>query len=351
VKDISMIGLDTSKSVFEICACDATGAVVNRARLKRGQLVDWFSKRETCTVVLEACGASYHWARCFEKQGHTVKLVPPNALSKYKTGRHKNDARDAEALACAGRDPGLRPVPVKSEEQQADHMTVKVRALLVRQATQSANALRGLLGEFGLVAPRGCKGLEDLIGRIETAAIELPGTALEALAALAKHWRRLMAEIVRLTQDINLRARSDERSVRLMGIPGVGPIIAATLLAKIGDATRFESGRDLAAWIGLVPRQNATAGKTTLRSITKAGDQDLRWLLVQGAASVLLRAKAHPSCVEPWIADIVRRKPFKVAAVALAARIARTAWALLAHDDVYRPRRGAKCAAKTLAAA
>jgi transposase len=332
MKDISMIGLDTSKSVFEVCACDESGAVVKTARLKRGQLLDWFAKRANCIVVLEACGASYHWARCLGGLGHAVKLVPPNALSKYKTGRHKNDARD----------PGLRPVPVKSEGQQAEHMVVKVRALLVRQATQSANALRGLLSEFGLTAPRGSKGLEDLIGRVESAAIEIPRTALEALAALATHWRRLEAEIAQLTGEITRRARSDERSVRLMGIPGVGPIIASSLLAKIGDASRFESGRDLAAWIGLVPRQNSTGGKTTLRSITKAGDKDLRWLLVQGAASVVLRAKGHPSCVEPWIADIVRRKPFKVAAVALAARIARTAWALLAHNDVYRPRRAAK---------
>lgn len=336
-----MIGLDTSKNVFEVCACDETGAVVKTARLKRVQLLDWFAKRTSCTVVLEACGASYHWARCFVGLGHVVKLVPPNALSKYKTSRHKNDARDAEALAFAGRDPMLRPVPVKSEEQQAQYMTVKVRALLVRQATQSANALRGFLGEFGLAASRGSKGLEELIGRIESGTIALPQMALEALGVLATHWRKLEAEIARLTGAITLRARSDERSVRLMAIPGVGPIIASSLLAKIGDASRFESGRDLAAWIGLVPRQHSTGGKTTLRSITKAGDQDLRWLLVQGAASVLVRAKTHPSCVEPWIADIVRRKPFKVAAVALAARIARTVWALLAHDDAYRPRRAA----------
>jgi transposase len=336
-----MIGLDTSKNVFEICACDAAGSVVKTARLKRSQLVNWFTKLANCTVVMEACGTSYHWARCLGGLGHTVKLVPPNALSKYKTGRHKNDARDAEALACAGRDPTLRLVPVKSEQQQAQYLPVKVRGLLVRQTTQSANALRGLLAEFGLVAPRGAKGLEDLIERIESGAVALPKSALEAVAVLASHWRRLEAEIARLTGEITLRARSDERSVRLMGIPGVGPIIAATLLAKIGDASRFACGRDLAAWIGLVPRQNSTGGKTTLRSITKAGDQDLRWLLVQGAASVVLRAKTHPSCVEPWIADIIRRKPFKVAAVALAARIARTAWAILAHDDVYRPRRAA----------
>ncbi len=345
MKDISMIGLDTSKSVFEVCGLDAAGQIVKTARLRRRQVLEWFAKLGPCTVVLEACGASYHWARCLVDMGHAAKLMPPPVLKRFRMGRHKNDARDAEALARAGSDASIRTVPVKSAAQQAQGLHLKVRALLVRQCTQSANSLRGLLSEFGLTAQQGAKGLEALIANIESGAAELPQAAIEAVAVLSAHWRRLEAETARLSAELASRARQDERSVRLMTIPGIGPIIASTLLAKIEDAARFECGRDLAAWIGLTPRQESTGGKTKLRSITKAGDEDLRWLLVQGAASLLMRAKLRPAAADPWIAGMVRRKPFKVAAVALAARLARVAWAILRHGGVYTPRHARKAAA------
>lgn len=346
MKDISMIGLDTSKNVFEVCGLDEAGQVVKTTRLRRRQVVDWFAKLGPCTVVLEACGASHHWGRCLLAMGHVVKQVPAAVTMRFRTGRHKSDARDAEALARAGRDPSIRTVPVKSAAQQAQGMHLKVRALLVRQCTQSATSLRGHLSEFGLTAAPGSKGLEALIAGIESGAAELPQAALEAVAVLSAHWRRLEAETGRLTAEMAQRARRDERSVRLMTIPGIGPVIATTLLAKIEDAARFECGRDLAAWIGLTPRQESTGGKTRLRSITKAGDEELRWLLVQGAASLPMSAKIRPASADPWIAGMLRKKkPFKVIAVALASRLARVAWAILRHGGVYTPRYTHKIAA------
>jgi len=288
-------------------------------------------------VALEACAASYYWARQLMAAGHSVKLVPPPFLKRFR-GPHKNDARDAYALALAGRHAHLRPVPVKSEDQQAALMHMKVRSLLVRQHTQAANSLRGMLGEFGHTAPCGGKGLESLVERIESGEAQVPGEAVDALAILVRQWRGQDCEIASLSTTLVRRARSDGDTVRLMSVPGVGPLIAQACLAKAGDASRFACGRDFAAWLGLVPRQSSTAKSLKLGSITKAGDEDLRSLLVMGAASVLIRAKARPGTADPWVVNILRRKKFKVAAVALAARMARILWALMRHGGVYRPR-------------
>ncbi len=338
MSEISMIGFDTAKNVFQACCTDAQGLVVKNLRLKRRQVVEFFGKTAACMVALEACGASYYWARQIAALGHTVKLVPPPFLKRYCSS-HKSDARDAHALAMAGRDPMLRPVPVKSEDEQADLMRFKVRSLLVRQHTQAGNSLRGLLAEFGLTANSGTKGLETLIARIETGAVALPQPAIAALAILVRHWRGLGGEIAALNAALIAHARSDERTRRLMTVPGVGPVIASVCAAKLGDPGRFACGRDFAAWLGLTPKQHASGDKRKLGSITKAGDEDLRSLLVLGAAAVLIRAKRKPDNADPWAAAILRRKPFKVAAVALAARIARTLWAILKRGGVYEPRR------------
>jgi len=335
--EISMIGLDTAKNVFQVCLADAGGSVVKNVRVKRRQLLEYFAKLSACAVVMEACGASYHWARELMALGHDVKLVPPPFLKRYRSG-HKNDARDAHALILAGRDPQLRPVPVKSQDQQAALLQFKARSLLVRQHTQLANSLRGLLGEFGLSARCGEKGLEELVAKIESGETTLPQTAIAALAVLVHQWRHLASEIDKLTVALMRQAKACEQSVRLMTVPGIGPVIAGACVAKVGDAARFASGRDFAAWLGLVPRQNSTAGKPRLGSITKAGDEDLRSLFVLGAAAVLMRARRDPKAAEPWVAAIIKRKKFKVAAVALAARLARVAWALLRHGGVYTRR-------------
>jgi transposase len=334
-----MIGLDTAKNVFEACLVDGTGMIVRKARVKRRQVLAFFAALPACTVVLEACGASYYWAQELMALGHHVKLVPPPFLKRYRSG-HKNDARDAYALTLAGRDPQLRAVPVKTAEQQAAFLHLKVRSLLVRQHTQAANSLRGMLSEFGLTGRSGERGLEEMVERVETGGIELPQLALAALAILVRQWRVLAGEIEELTLSLTRRAKSDERSVRLMTVPGIGPVTASACVAKLDDATRFGCGRDFAAWLGLTPKQHSTAERRRLGSITKAGDEDLRSLFVLGAAAVLVRARCRPQSVDPWVAAIVKRKPFKVAAVALAARMARIAWALLRYGGVYTPRQG-----------
>lgn len=337
MSEISMIGFDTAKNVFQACCVDGQGLVVKNLRLKRRQVVTFFEKTPRCTVALEACGASYHWARRIIGLGHAVKLVPPPFLKRFLSG-HKNDARDAHALALAGRDAMLRPVPIKSENEQADLMHFKVRSLLVRQYTQASNSLRGQLAEFGLTANSGTKGLETLIEKIETGAVKLPDMAVAALAVLARQWRGLNLEIARLTAALTLQIKGNERIQRLMTVPGVGPISAGVCAAKLGDASRFASGRDFAAWLGLTPEQHSSGQKRKLGSITKAGDEDLRSLLVLGAAAVLIRTKRKQDSADPWVAAILRRRPFKVAAVALAARNARTMWAILKNGSVYQPR-------------
>lgn len=338
MSEISMIGFDTAKSVFQVCGLDGSGSVVKNIRLKRRQVLEFFEKLPACTVALEACGASYHWARQIIAFGHVVKLVPPAFLKRFLNS-HKNDARDAHALALAARDPLLRPVPIKSETEQAGLMLFKVRSLLVRQYTQASNSLRGQLAEFGLTASPGTRGLEGLVEKIETATVILPDMAVAALAVLIRHWRNLSVEIARLTASLIQQIKGNERIQRLMTVPGVGPIIACVCAAKLGDASRFACARDFAAWLGLTPKQHSSGQKRKLGSITKAGDEDLRSLLVLGAATVLIRAKRKPDSADPWSAAILKRRPFKVAAVALAARNARTLWAILRDGSVYEPRR------------
>lgn len=337
--DISMIGLDTAKSVFQVCILTSDGAVVKTIALSRHKLLAVFATLPPASVALEACAASYHWGRELSALGHRVLLVPPPFLKRFRWGPHKSDARDAHGLALAGRDPQLRPVPLKSTADQAAAMPLKVRRLLVRQQTQIANSLRGMLGEFGLTAASGDKGLESLMTRVETSEGKVPPEAAAAFAVLAGQWRALAAEIAALTRTIARQARSDATTVRLMTVPGTGPMIATACVVKTGDACRFASGRHFAAWLGLVPRQHSSAKRRRLGAITKAGDEDLRSLLVMGAASVLIRARRRPGEAEPWVLAISRRKPFKVAAVALAARMARILWALMRHGGVYTPRR------------
>ena len=338
MSEISMIGFDTAKNVFQACCLDRHGSVVKNLRLKRRQVLEFFEKMAACTVALEACGSSYHWARQIAGLGHAVKLVPPPFLKRFLNG-HKNDARDAHALALAGGDGMLRPVPVKSEEEQAQLMGFKVRSLLVRQYTQASNSLRGQLAEFGLTANAGAKGLETLIARIETGVVTLPAQAVAAVAVLTRHWRALGFEIAKLTAALNLQIKGNERIQRLMTVPGVGPVTASVCAAKLGDPSRFACGRDFAAWLGLTPKQQSSGQKRRLASITKAGDEDLRSLLVLGAAAVLIRTKRKRDNADPWAAAILKRRPFKVAAVALAARNARTLWAILKNGSVYEPRR------------
>lgn len=341
MEEISMIGLDTAKSIFQVHGTDDKGECRLVRRLKRRDVLAFFRKLPGCTVALEACGASHYWAREIEALGHEVKLVPPRFVKLFVEGRRKTDARDAKALALAGKSPDLRAVPVKSAQRQAELLVIKARSLLVRQHTQTGNALRGHLAEFGLTARTGAKGLEELIAKVESGEAHVPDAAIAALAALLGQWRRLEEAIAKLTAQLEAQARTSETAKRLMSVPGVGPVTASVFALKVDDPQRFACGRNCAAWLGLVPNLRASAGKSRLGAISKAGDEDLRSLLVMGAASILIRAKAAPDKADPWIRDIARRKPFKVAAVALAARMARTLWALTRHGGTYKRRAGA----------
>ena len=339
MNEISTIGMDTAKSVFQLHGIDALGDCKLLRRLKRREILAFFKKQPSCTVALEACGASHYWGREIAALGHTVKLVPPPFVKRFAEGRRKTDARDAKALAFAGRSCDLRPVPVKSAERQAELLVVTARSLLVRQHTQLGNALRGHLAEFGLTARTGEKGLEGLLDMVESGEAMLPEASLAVFAVLIGQWRRLGAEIARLTAMLIAQAKGNETVRRLMAVPGVGPVIASVFALKIDDPSRFACGRNCAAWLGLTPNEHSSGGKRRLGAITKAGDEDLRSLLVLGAATVLMRAKRAPESAGSWVAGITRRRPFKVAAVALAARMARTLWALLKHGTPYEPRR------------
>jgi transposase len=330
--------MDTAKRVFQVHGIDAKGDCVLVRRLKRREVLAFFKQQPSRTVALEACGAAHYWGREIAALGHAVKLVPPSFVKRFAEGRRKTDARDAKALALAGRSADLRPVPVKSAARQAALLVVKARSLLVRQHTQLGNALRGHFAEFGLTARTGDNGLEDLIGKVESGQAGLPETSLAAFAVLIGQWRGLGGEIAKLTATLLAQARGNETVRRLMEVPGVGPVTASVFALKIDDPGRFACGRNCAAWLGLTPNEHSTAGKRRLGAITKAGDEDLRSLLVLAAATLLIRAKRNPQGAGAWVRGILKRRPFKVAAVALAARNARTLWALLKHGATYQPR-------------
>jgi transposase len=334
--EISTIGLDIHKTKFQLHGVDDKGNCKLVRRLDRRQVLAFFKKQPACTVAIEACGSAHYWAREIAALGHTVKLVPPAFLTRFREGGRKNDARDARALAFAAMNGDLRSVPVKSAERQAELMSVKARSLLVRQHTQAGNALRGHLAEFGLIARTGEKGLEGLLAQVESGDAKLPQAAIAPLAVLIKLWRALAEEIARLTATLLQHTKTDATAKRLMQVPGVGPVIASVFPRKVDDPSRFACGRNCAAWLGLTPKEHSSGKKRRLGAISKAGDEDLRSLLVLGAASIVKLAKRHPQSADPWVAAIVKRRPFKVAATALAARIARILWAMLRHGTAYR---------------
>jgi len=330
---ITTIGLDLAKSTFQVHAVDAAGRVVLIKALRRGQLQAYFSKLPACLVGMEACATAHHWARELMKLGHDVRLMPPAYVKPY-VRRGKNDAADAAAICEAVTRPSMRFVPVKTVEQQAALMAHRSRDLLIRQRTQLLNALRAHLAELGLVAPQGREGIAKLVGIVRTGGTDaLPAAVRAALMPLIGQLESLQLQIAALDRAIH--TQHDEASQRLETIPGIGIIGATALAATVTDPAAFKSGRDLAAWIGLVPRQNSSGGKEKLGSISKQGDRYLRKLLVVGAAAVLRHARAHPD-KHPWLIQLLARRPAKVAVVALANKMARIAWAVLSRGETYR---------------
>lgn len=327
------IAVDTSKHVFTLHGIDAAGAVVLRRELKRADFAAFFAKLAPCEVVLEACGASHHWGRLLLAQGHLVRLLPPQYVKPF-VKRGKNDRLDAQAICTAAGQLDTRDVPVKSAERQAALMVLRVRALLVRQRTQLVNALRGHAAEFGLVTARGLARVEPLLERIEAeAAIPAPARAMlallgEEIADLDERLRELEAELLALH-------KANPLSRLLAGVPGIGPITAITLALSV-DPAQFVSGRHLAAWIGLTPQEHSTGGKQRLHGISRAGDERLRQLLVLGATAVIRHANRPGSKASAWLLGLLERKPRKLAAVALANKMARIVWAMMTRGEAYR---------------
>jgi len=328
------IGLDLAKSVFQAHGVDASGAVVLKRRLRRSQMLEFFAKHPGCLIGMEACASAHFWARELTRLGHTVRLIPPAYVKAYLK-RQKNDAADAEAICEAVTRPSMRFVPVKSVEQQDIMVLHRTRSLLMRQRVQLSNAIRGHMGEFGVIAPIGRSGLEQLIAIAgDEGDARIPEAARACLLMLAGQLRMVNRQVLENDRRILKAARASDVGRRLMEVPGVGPVLASAFVASVPDPSSFKSGRNLAAWIGLVPRQNSSGGKERLGSITKQGDRYLRKMLVVGAVAVMRFAQRHGTR-RRWLVNLMARRKPKVAAVALANKTARMIWAIMSSGSRY----------------
>ena len=333
---ITTIGLDIAKSIFQVHGIDAAGQVVIRRQLKRRYVLTFFQKLPPCLVGIEACASSHHWSRELQALGHTVRLMPPAYVKPY-VKRHKNDAADAEAICEAVTRANMRFVATKTPEQQSCLTLHRTRHLLIRQQTSVINAIRAHLAEFGIVAPVGRNGVEQLLGVVaDSNDKRLPEVARACVAALGAQLRVLKVQILEFDRMIMAWHRSSETSKRLDEIPGVGPVLATALVASVADPKAFRSGRDFSAWIGLVPKQNSSGGKERLGNISKRGDRYLRSLFTAGALAVIRYAKIHGTKHRPWLTALLARRPTKIAAIALANKIARMAWAMMARGERYK---------------
>ena len=346
---ITMIGMDVAKSVFQLHGIDASGKVQLKRKLQRSELIPFFEKQPRCTLVMEACGAAHHWARVLAGPGHQVKLIAPEAVRPFVKRGKKNDAADAAAICAAASRPDARFVPVKSLEQQSVLTLHSVRSLFVKQQTMLANAMRGLATEFGLVVPKGMSRLDELAALVE-ADESFPEQARGVFAGLLEQCRATTERIEALEAEIVAHAREDDIARRLATVPGIGPITASMIAATVGDGIgHFRSARHFAAWLGLVPRQHSTGGKTRLGRITKAGNREIRTLLVLGATSMVHRAAQWNSAAGAWTRGLLERRPVRLATVALANKMARIAWALMTRNEVYRAKGRVAAAAAAVA--
>jgi error-prone DNA polymerase len=345
---ISMIGLDTAKTVFQIHGVDETGRAEVRRKLRRNDLIAFFEKQAACTVVMEACGAAHHWARMLSGLGHSVKLIAPEAVKPFVKKGKKNDAADAAAICEAASRPDVKFVPAKSVAQQGILALHAARSLLVKQQTMLANAMRGLATEFGITVPKGIHKLDELMAVVDADEI-MPQQAKQAITGLHDYCNNLSEGIETFEAEIVAHARRDETARRLATIPGIGPITASLIAATVGDITLFKTARQFAAWLGLVPRQSSTGGKTRLGRITKTGNREIRKLLVLGATSMVYRADGWNSAVGAWLRSVLERRPVRLVTVALANKMARIAWAVMTRKEVYRPKGGVAAVAQATA--
>ena len=330
----TIIGIDLAKRSFQLHGARADGSVAFRKKLSRKRLLAFVASQPRCIVAMEACASAHHWGREIGKLGHEVKLVPPVYVKPF-VRRQKNDAADAAAICEAASRPTMRFVAVKSQDQQSQGMLFRTRDLLVRQRTQTINALRGHFAEFGVVAPQGPAQVKRLAEAIEDADSGLPSPVRELGALLFVQIAEFDEKIAELEKELRARAREDEQTVRLMSIPGIGPLCAMAIQAFAPPMESFRHGRDFSAWLGLVPRQNSTGGKPKLGKISKMGQRDLRRLLVSGAMATVSWA-VRRGTKDPWLTRMLARKPRMLVAVALANRMARIAWALMTKRECYR---------------
>lgn len=335
--DIAIVGIDLAKNVFQVHGINAHGKVELKKQLKRDQMAAFFANLPVCLIGMEACGSAHHWARKLQSMGHTVRLIAPQFVKPYvKT--NKNDAADAEAICEAVGRPNMRFVPIKNVEQQAVLALHRVRQGFIKARTAQANQIRGLLAEFGLIIPQGIGHIATRVPElIEDATNELPGSFRLLVERLLDHLKVLDKQVIELEVQIKAWHRESELSRKLEQIPGIGPVTASALVATIGDAKSFENGRQLAAWMGLVPKQHSTGGKSRLQGISKRGDTYLRTLLIHGARSAILAAQRKAQQADSWLSKLLQRRSPNVVAVALANKNARIIWALLAHDREFRP--------------
>ena len=334
--DIITIGLDLAKSVFQVHGVDASGAVAVRKTLRRSQVLPFFTKLPPCLIGVEACGTSHHWARELLALGHEVRLMPPAYVKPY-VKRGKTDANDAEAICEAVTRPTMRFVAVKSPEQQATLALHRTRNLLVKQRTQLVNMVRGLLAEFGIDIPRGLERAVTMARQItEGEILDVPDEAATAIAILCEQVLDAHERLRAIDRAMLASQRANDIATRLETIPGIGPVGASALAASVADSHQFKSGREFAAWLGLTPLQKSSGGNERQGRISKMGDKYLRKLLIVGMTSLVRRAKYKPESVDPYIADLLARKPVRVATVAMANKTARIAWAIMVCGGTYR---------------
>jgi transposase len=333
---ITTIGIDLAKNVMQVHGVDERGKAVLKKQLKRNQVAAFFANLPPCLIGMEACASAHHWARKLESFGHTVKLMAPQFVKPYvKT--NKNDVADAEAICEAVSRPNMRFVPIKNAEQQAVLALHRARQGFVKARTAQGNQIRGLLAEYGIVIPQGIDHIAKRLPEIlEDGENDLPGVFRQLLQGLGDHLKELDHQVGELEVQIQSWHRENEASKKLAQIPGIGPITASALVASIGDAKSFENARQLAAWLGLVPRQHSSGGKQVLLGISKRGDSYLRTLLIHGARAVIRVAERKAGYADSWLARLMGRRNKNVAAVALANKNARTVWALLAHGRDYQ---------------
>ena len=329
-------GLDIAKKVMQVHWVDSDSGEIGRRTLRRSQLVPFFARQQPARLVLEACGSGHYWGRTLSGLGHELRLVHPRHVRPYVRG-NKNDAADAEAICEAAQRPSMRFVPVKSEKTQGAAMVFRVRELLIRQRTQAINALRGHLAEFGQIVPQGAANAGRLIAIVEDPDSGLPADATATLTVLVAALSHLESEIGQLDAEIARQAKENATARRLMTVPGIGPLIATALAVLAPPPGTFRKSRDFAAWLGLTPRQHSTGGKQRLGATTKMGERSLRRLLILGANSVIIKRHVHATARPgTWLAGMLMRKPPLLVRVALANKMARIVWALMARGGVYQ---------------